>query len=402
MTSNCLPLVLQNGTDLYIIDCRSRMAALGNQLGRGAGVESVDRGYETCVVEHQDMPNIHAVASSFAGVADLCRSDRAPALPGSGWLGKLESTGWFDQLRALLQAASKIAVAISCKRASCLVHCSDGWDRTAQLVTLAMVLLDPHYRTINGLATLIEREWVAMGHQFAQRAGHAWANASGTPCTPKAGSSATKGQVAPIFMQWLDAVAQVMRQFPTEFEYKEELLAFLAEESYSCLYGANFAYDSEQQRVQGLAAALPSTDSSDSVGCVWNEVERQRPRFTSPFFRRPDGVGDKTERFGQSKGPLKPRVTADAISLWDAMYVGRQSAQLNLLGSAGRRHCDGITPKRSPLCALEDWAESVLDENARLRALLATVVPATHSQDDCEWPQVACVGLYVYVHSAGY
>ncbi len=31
-----------------------------------------------------------------------------------------------------------------------LVHCSDGWDRTAQTCGLASLMLDPYYRTIQG------------------------------------------------------------------------------------------------------------------------------------------------------------------------------------------------------------------------------------------------------------
>ena len=33
---------------------------------------------------------------------------------------------------------------------SVLVHCSDGWDRTAQTCALAQIMLDPYYRTITG------------------------------------------------------------------------------------------------------------------------------------------------------------------------------------------------------------------------------------------------------------
>ena len=50
-----------------------------------------------------------------------------------------------------------------------MVHCSDGWDRTSQLTSLSMLLLDPYYRTMAGFAALVYREWVSYGHMFATR-----------------------------------------------------------------------------------------------------------------------------------------------------------------------------------------------------------------------------------------
>ena len=36
-----------------------------------------------------------------------------------------------------------------------LVHCSDGWDRTAQTCALISLLIDPYYRTLHGFMVLL-------------------------------------------------------------------------------------------------------------------------------------------------------------------------------------------------------------------------------------------------------
>lgn len=38
-----------------------------------------------------------------------------------------------------------------------LVHCSDGWDRTAQVCSLGSLLMDPYYRTIKGFMVQAQR-----------------------------------------------------------------------------------------------------------------------------------------------------------------------------------------------------------------------------------------------------
>lgn len=72
------------------------------------------------------------------------------------------------------------------------MHCSDGWDRTAQLCCIAEILLDPYYRTLKGFEVLIEKEWVTFGHQFDLRNGNF------------VDESTERDEKSPIFIQFLD------------------------------------------------------------------------------------------------------------------------------------------------------------------------------------------------------
>jgi hypothetical protein len=58
-------------------------------------------------------------------------------------------------------------------KSSVLVHCSDGWDRTAQMCLLTQLILDPHYRTLQGFCLLVEKEFCTFGFKFQDRCGHA-------------------------------------------------------------------------------------------------------------------------------------------------------------------------------------------------------------------------------------
>ena len=67
----------------------------------------------------------------------------------SNFLRGLESSGWLKHIQSVLETSLFIAQAVE-SGVSVVVHCSDGWDRTAQVCSLASLLLDPHYRTIHG------------------------------------------------------------------------------------------------------------------------------------------------------------------------------------------------------------------------------------------------------------
>lgn len=68
-----------------------------------------------------------------------------------------------------------------------------------------------------GFQWLVEREWLAFGHKFADRCGHTVA-------------ADDPNERAPVFLQWLDCVFQVTQQFPCAFQFNE---AFLVSELYA-------------------------------------------------------------------------------------------------------------------------------------------------------------------------
>jgi len=115
-----------------------------------------------------------------------------------------------------------------------LVHCSDGWDRTSQIVALTELLLDPYYRTLKGFGILIQKEWIAFGHKFEDRLGHG---------EPEDYSS----EQSPIFIQFMDAVYQLIRQYPNWFEFNEEYLINILDHLFSGRFGT-FLMDSESER----------------------------------------------------------------------------------------------------------------------------------------------------------
>lgn len=64
------------------------------------------------------------------------------------WKG-IESSGWLRHVREVLKCGAFLADSVA-RGISCVVHCSDGWDRTAQTISVAQLLLDPYFRTIDG------------------------------------------------------------------------------------------------------------------------------------------------------------------------------------------------------------------------------------------------------------
>mmetsp|Transcript_40013 Transcript_40013/g.65071 ORF Transcript_40013/g.65071 Transcript_40013/m.65071 type:complete len:859 (+) Transcript_40013:103-2679(+) len=227
---NTLRIINPNKTKyVYLFDARPKYAALGNKA-MGKGFENVNN-YDKAQIEFFAIDNIHAVRTSMEQLMNLCLTNEN--LDMAEWHTKLFQSKWLHHVRQILIGAKRVAECVKIDRASCLVHCSDGWDRTAQLTSLAQIILDPFYRTIKGFAVLIEKEWVSFGHQFEERIGH--------------GHAEVHDQRSPVFIQFIDCVWQMLRQSPLSFEFTEEFLVSVLDHVYDCRFGT-FLFNFESQR----------------------------------------------------------------------------------------------------------------------------------------------------------
>ena len=124
--------------------------------------------YDNVDLTFCEIDNIHKARSALNSLYSLCLSDKINE--NNKFWASVDSTGWFTFVYLLLKNAEEISQLIQANN-SVLIHCSDGWDRTSQLSALTQILLDPFYRTINGFAVLVEKDWLSFGHQFGLRNG---------------------------------------------------------------------------------------------------------------------------------------------------------------------------------------------------------------------------------------
>ncbi|XP_026874643.2 myotubularin-related protein 7b isoform X1 [Electrophorus electricus] len=267
---------------VYVVDTRPKLNAMANRAA-GKGYESEDH-YSNIRLHFVAIDNIHVMRSSqqkLADVGDL----RSPSM--GDFLWGLENSGWLKHIKAVLDAGVFIAKAVAEEGVSVLVHCSDGWDRTAQACSVASVLLDPYYRTLKGFMVLMEKDWVSFGHKFS----HRYAHLDGDP-----------REVSPVLDQFLECVWQLMEQFPCAFEFNERFLLQLHTHVHSCQYG-NFIGNSQKERKE-----LRIRERTHSV---WHHLWENRVEFINPLYR---------VDHNQTQGVLRPVTTPYCFKFWKNMY----------------------------------------------------------------------------------
>lgn len=228
----------------------------------------------------------------------------------TAFLGALESSSWLKHIRSILDTSLFIANAVD-GGISVVVHCSDGWDRTAQVCSLAAVMLDPYYRTIKGFQALTEKDWLAFGHKFSERCGY-------TQTDPK--------EKSPVFTQFLDATWQLMQQRSDAFEFNERFLLILHDHVQSVQYGT-FVGNCEKDRVDLRLA--------ERTYSLWGFMTNHLNEYANPLYRP------------EMDEILRPNLAPQIIQFWRGMYSRFESGvhpreDIGEIMSSTQDHCTSL------------------------------------------------------------
>lgn len=309
------------GTKNIIVDARPTTNAMA-QTALGGGTENMDNyGFNgTCSRMFLGIDNIHVMRDSLNSLIDHFLVDNDLYLPiDKVALNSEKSNSWLKYIKLLLSSTDTLVKSVIFNKSNLLVHCSDGWDRTAQITSLIQISLDPYYRTMEGFMILVEKDWLSFGHRFCERSAHLSSPsvfhdnssrlsislaaeslslndkkenelndfttfASENPITSafKRHRYTTNMKLSsPVFQQFLDCVHQLLIQYPTAFEFNERFLRRLVYHLYSCQYGT-FLFDNERERVLNHA--------SKTTRSVWDYFRSRKREFTNLEYKSMEGL----------------------------------------------------------------------------------------------------------------
>uniref|UniRef100_H2Y621 Myotubularin-related protein 13 n=1 Tax=Ciona savignyi TaxID=51511 RepID=H2Y621_CIOSA len=180
----------------------------------------------------------------------------------AGFLHGVEESGWLAQVSLLLEISGAVVDIMDIHGGSVMLSVEDGCDTVPQISSLAQIMLDPHYRTIRGFQTLVQKEWLSFGHRFSHRNRFNDVQSSG---------------FTPVFLQFLDAVFQLVTQFPLSFEFNSTYLELIAYHSVSNRF-TTFLLDSDYERLEagilfGKKAQSTSPSHMQPMKSLWDYVD---------------------------------------------------------------------------------------------------------------------------------
>lgn len=338
-----------------IVDARPLTNAVA-QVALGGGTELMDNyGFNnTAKRMFLGIDNIHVMSETMNSFIDNYLTD-ADIFPQLSFSGKLNCKfhNWEKYIKLILSSVDQLSKAMIFNGSNVLVHCSDGWDRTAQVISLVEICIDPFFRTFDGFMVLVEKDWVTFGHKFRERSHHLSStdcfhdnttgifndnpfsrlrrkSVSGDSSTGNMGRTAGSARPAgvsssskfasPVFQQFLDCVYQLQRQNPNAFEFNARFLKRLVYQLYSCQYGT-FLFNNEKEMVDNEAKTKTSS--------VWDHFRSRKDLYINKQYSPRDSTGSETEGSSETD-PAIDYLSPDLSNVvWWASLYGRKESEMS-------------------------------------------------------------------------
>ncbi|XP_037584541.1 myotubularin-related protein 1 [Cebus imitator] len=295
---------------LIIFDARQNSVADTNKT-KGGGYES-ESVYPNAELVFLEIHNIHVMRESLRKLKEIVY----PSIDEARWLSNVDGTHWLEyirvkrsstlyafQLRLLCACAintyiSKwfFSIANKCLLAVCMSflikYVTGSYFWSVQAIGLLGICLNC---ALNGntpqvpirLAMESRRMGSARISLGFGRVGHGNDNHA-------------DADRSPIFLQFIDCVWQMTRQFPSAFEFNELFLITILDHLYSCLFGT-FLCNCEQQRFK--------EDIYTKTVSLWSYINSQLDEFSNPFF------------VNYENHVLYPVASLSHLELWVNYYV---------------------------------------------------------------------------------
>ncbi|CAG4955668.1 unnamed protein product [Parnassius apollo] len=264
------------------------------------------------------LPPLHALLAAHKKLADLCTPTTLPNfwLQDSQYYSILDSSRWLRYVANCLAFADDAASHLTAN-VTVVLQEGDGVDYCAVVSCLTQLLIDPYFRTISGFQSLIQKEWIALGHPFCDRLG-----------LPRPGPGRESPVAAPVFLLFLDCAWQLLQQFPAAFQFTDTYLVTLWDCVHNHLFDT-FLFNCPRDRDLAVSKNFTPRPVWD-----WGEQfsEQDKALFYNPLYMISKPIPMTAQRLSMPAGSwrnskqaddterLRPCCSVAGVELWALCY----------------------------------------------------------------------------------
>uniref|UniRef100_A0A8C3GA02 Myotubularin related protein 10 n=1 Tax=Cyclopterus lumpus TaxID=8103 RepID=A0A8C3GA02_CYCLU len=334
------------------------------------------------------LPNIQDIQSAFTKIRQICVIDPFEESE-ERWLSSIENTRWLEYVRAFLKHSAEMLYLMEGKNTSVILQEEEDRDLNCVVSSLVQLMLDPHYRSLIGFQSLVQKEWVMAGHRFLDRCNHLKKNDK---------------DESPLFILFLDCVWQMMNQYPAAFEFTEAYLTVLSDSMWIPLF-STFLFNSPKQRAQHLVdfaknKAIPQgEDQVVYFPPVW-DWSQQFSAKDQTLFNNPMYVGKgvacvqngEVKSFRRTKKMYSSTLRGTPASLRNGLKVGEDSlTRRGSLVSELKPDFSLVRDESPSERFFRDWFSRPADQQSLLIPLLMPSHLALWKLFFLRWVPEACI-----------